>query len=188
MRSKSIFKFFLLAIFVMGILNYSYADSGPTIGANQAKKIAQDYLNSHNLPYRALTPGGDAWKAKVKDTKTGAEKWIPVSDAIEDSPDFGGPGKYEWVSGYNTAWVVQINDKNRKNVGRIYVDAENGKVLKAILDPVAQTDQNQSTSTNTTNASTPASQGPSDNNAGIMFGIIILIIVMGAGYFIYRRM
>ena len=172
----------------MGILNSSYADSGPTIGPNQAKKIAQDYLNSHDLPYKAITPGWDAWKTKVRDIKTGAEKWISVDDAREDDPDFGGPGKYEWVSGYNTAWVVQVNDKNRKNVGRIYVDTENGKVLKPIIDPVTQTDKNQSTSNSTTNATNPASQGSSGNNTGIIFGIIILIIVVGAGYFIYSRM
>jgi hypothetical protein len=190
MLTKNIFKLFLIAIFVMGILNSTYADSGPTLGPNQAKTIAQNYLNSHNLPYTAVTPGDDAWKAKVKDKKTGAEKWIPVSEAKGDSPDFGGPGKYEWVSGYNTAWVVQVNDKSGKNVGRIYIDSEKGNVLKAILDPIPPTSQNQSTPTNannTTNATTPTSQG-SDNNTTIIAGVIILIVVIGVGYFMYSRM
>ncbi|WP_424354680.1 hypothetical protein [Methanobacterium sp. MBAC-LM] len=97
MALKNIFKIFLITIFVMGILNLAYADSGPTIGANQAKTIAQNYLNAHNLPYTAVTPGWDDWKTKVKDTKTGEVKWIPQSEAKGDSPDFGGPGRYEWV-------------------------------------------------------------------------------------------
>ena len=188
MLAKHIFKLSLIAIFIIGTLSFTYADSGPTLGANQAQKIAQDYLNSHNLPYTAVTPGWDDWKVKVKVKKTGEVKWIPVSDAKGDSPDFGGPGKYEWVSGYNTAWVVQANDKNGKNVGRIYIDSENGKVLKAILDPVSPTNQNQSTTNtnNATNATAPASQG-SGNNTAIIAGVIILIAAIGVGYFMYSR-
>lgn len=191
MALKNIFKIFLITIFVMGILNFAYADSGPTIGANQAKTIAQNYLNAHNLPYTAVTPGWDDWKTKVKDTKTGEVKWIPQSEAKGDSPDFGGPGRYEWVQGYNSSWVVQVNDKNGKNVGRIYIDSENGNVLKAILDPVSPTN-NQSTSTNTTNAVNPtnttnqASQGQT-NNTGLIIGVIILLIVVGVGYWMYSK-
>ena len=178
---------------MIGILNFAYADSGPTIGANQAKTIAQSYLNTHNLPYTAVTPGWDDWKTKVKDTKTGEVKWIPQSEAKGDSPDFGGPGKYEWVSGYNSSWVVQVNDKNGKNVGRIYIDSENGNVLKAILDPASTANQNQSTSTNTnntfnpTNATNQASQGQTRNNTGLIISIIILLVVVGAGYWMYSR-
>ncbi len=191
MALKNIFKIFLITIFVMGILNLAYADSGPTIGANQAKTIAQNYLNAHNLPYTAVTPGWDDWKTKVKDTKTGEVKWIPQSEAKGDSPDFGGPGRYEWVQGYNSSWAVQVNDKNGKNVGRIYIDSENGNVLKAILDPVSTTNNNQSTSTNATNAVNPtnttnqASQG--QNNTGLIIGVIILLIVVGVGYWMYSK-
>ncbi len=193
MALKNIFKIFLITIFVIGILNFAYADSGPTIGANQAKTIAQNYLNAHNLPYTAVTPGWDDWKTKVKDTKTGEVKWIPESVAKGDSPDFGGPGKYEWVSGYNSSWVVQVNDKNGKNVGRIYIDSENGKVLKAILDPVTTTNKNQSTSNNASNASNvanttnPASQGQGSNTAGLILGVVVLLIVVGVGYWMYSR-
>ncbi|MCZ3365508.1 MULTISPECIES: hypothetical protein [Methanobacterium] len=189
MALKNIFKIFLITIFVIGILNLAYADSGPTIGANQAKTIAQNYLNAHNLPYTAVTPGWDDWKTKVKDTKTGEVKWIPQSEAKGDSPDFGGPGRYEWVQGYNSSWVVQVNDKNGKNVGRIYIDSENGNVLKAILDPVSTTNNNQSTSTNATNAVNPtnqASQGQT-NNTGLIIGVIILLIVAGVGYWMYNK-
>jgi len=193
MALKKIFEILLIAIFVIGILNFAYADSGPTLGANQAKVIAQNYINSHNLPYTAVTPGWNDWKTKVKDTKTGEVKWIPQSEAKGDSPDFGGPGRYEWVSGYNSSWVVQVNDKNGKNIGRIYIDSENGKVLKAILDPVSPTNQNQSISTNTNNTvNTPnttsqTSQGSASNNTGLILGVIVLLIVIGAGYWIYSR-
>ena len=47
---KNIFKLFLVTIIVIGLLNFVYADSGPTIGANQAQITAKDYLSSHNLP------------------------------------------------------------------------------------------------------------------------------------------
>lgn len=134
MELKNVLKMFLVLIFVLGIFGVVYADSGPTLGANQAQKIAQNYLKANNLPYTAVTPGWSDWKAKVTDTKTGAQKWIPMSEAKGDSPDFGGPGRYTWVEGYNSAWVVQVNNQNGKNVGRIYVDAETGKVLKAIID------------------------------------------------------
>ncbi len=189
MLAKNIFRFLLIAVFVMGILNFAYADSGPTLGANQAQKIAQNYLNSHNLPYKAVTPGWDDWKVKVKDTKTGEVKWIPMSVAKADSPDFGGPGRYKWIEGYNSAWVVQVNDQNGKNVGRIYVDSENGNVLKAILDPVTPTNQNQSTTntTNTTNNTIPTTQESGNNNI-LIAGIIVLIVAIGAGYFMYSRM
>ena len=176
----------------MGILNFAYADSGPTIGANQAKTIAQNYLNAHNLPYTAVTPGWDDWKTKVKDTKTGEVKWIPQSEAKGDSPDFGGPGRYDWITGYNSSWVVQVNDKNGKNVGRIYIDSENGNVLKTILDPVSTGNKNQSTSANATNAVNPsnttnqASQGQA-SNTGLIIGVIILLIVVGVGYWMYNR-
>lgn len=186
MALKNIFKLFLMAIIVMGILNFSYADSGPTVGPNHAKNTAQSYLNSHNLPYTAVTPNWNAWKAKVKDVKTGAEKWIPVDAAKRDSPDFGGPGKYKGVPGYNTSWIVQVSDKNGKNVGRIYIDSENGKTLKTIIDPVSQTNGNPSTSINAISAVNGANQ-TSQGSSSIMYSIIILISTFGAGYFIYTR-
>ncbi len=87
---------------------------------------------------------------------------------------------------------MQVNDKNGKNVGRIYIDSENGNVLKAILDPVSTGNKNQSTSNNATNAVNPtnttnqASQGQT-NNTGLILGVIILLIVVGVGYWMYSR-
>lgn len=152
MGLKKLFQICLVLLISFGFFNIVYADSGPTIGANQAQNIAQNYLDSKNLPYDAITPDWDAWKVKVKDTKTGGVKWIPVSIAKPDSPDFGGPGRYEWIEGYNSAWVVQVENQNGQNVGRIYVDAETGKVLKAILGQ--NSSKNDTFETNITAAST----------------------------------
>lgn len=169
MGLKKWIQIFLVLIIAFGLFNCAYADSGPTIGANQAKTMAQNYLNSHNLPYKAITPGWDAWKSKVTDTKTGGQKWIPVSIAKGDSPDFGGPGRYQWVEGYNTAWVVQVNNQNGKNVGRIYIDAETGKVLKAILDQ--NTPKNDTFDTNNT-----SNTNQTEQNQGILDSIINSIV------------
>jgi len=159
MKLKKGLQIFFVLIIAFGLFNCVYADSGPTIGANQAKNIAQNYLNSHNLPYTALTPGWDDWKVKVTDTKTGGQKWIPQSVAKADSPDFGGPGRYQWVQGYNDAWVVQVENQNGKNVGRIYVDAENGSILKAILDQNSNNDNFEANTTSNTNQTQIQNQG-----------------------------
>jgi len=185
-----------IAILIITILNCSYANAGPEIGPNQAKTIVQDYLNSHNLPYTAITPGWNAWKFYVKDTKTGEKKWLPAEVVMLDDLDFGGSGKYKIIpSIFNNefgVWFVQVNNKNGKKVGQIYVDDTTGKVLKVAITQKSQT-KSQSTPanttniTNTTNATFPLSQEPSSNNTGIIFGIIALLIAIGAGYFMYTR-
>ncbi len=167
MGLKKLFQILLFLIIVFSFFNIVHADSGPTIGANQAQKIAQFYLKSQDLPYTALTPGWDAWKSKVKDTKTGGVKWIPVSEAKADSPDFGGPGRYQWVEGYNTTWVVQVENQNGKNVGRIYVDAETGRILKAILDKNISKEDTFETNNTTSNTNMTATQ-----DQGILNSII----------------
>jgi hypothetical protein len=163
MELKNILKIFLVLVLVFGVFGVVYADTGPTIGANQAQKIAQSYLKTNNLPYTAVTPGWDDWKAKVTVMSTGAQKWLPMSqvkgDLMEDT------GKYEQVPGYNTAWVVQVNNQNGNNVGRIYVDAETGKVLKAIIDQGNATDDTDNSNTTPTNQT--ATQDP-----GILGSII----------------
>jgi hypothetical protein len=186
MLTKNIFKIFLIMIFVVGILNFTYADSGPNIGANQAKTSAQSYLNSHNLPYTAVTPSIDAWQVKVKDTKTGEIKWIQFSIAKADSPDFGGPGRYDWIEGINDAWIVQVNDKNGKNVGRIYVDAETGKILKPILNEPTNSTKNENTTTNTTNTTNQVPPA-STNSTGIILATALIIIIAGTGYWFYSK-
>jgi len=191
MALKNIFKIFLIAIIVMGALNFSYADSGPAVGPNQAKNTVQNYLNSHNLPYTAITPNWNAWKAKVKNVKTGAEKWIAVDEAKKDSPDLGGSGKYKGISGHNTIWIVQVNKKNGKNVGNVYIDAENGKILKVSIDPVSPISApiltNSVGAVNEANSANRNSQGSSGHNTGIIYSILLLISTIGTGYFVYTR-
>ena len=206
MAIKGIFKLLAVTILIITILNCSYADTGPNIGPNQAKTIAQNYLNSHNLPYTTVTPGWDAWKFYVKDTQTGEKKWLAADIVMADDPAFDGPGRYKGISSvFNDiggVWFVQVNDKNGKNVGQIYVDADDGKVLKTTIPTKSQTknpstikDLSTAKTTNNTNTNNLTSQipesnsqsGPSGNSTGIIFGIIALIIATGAGYFMYTR-
>ncbi|MDD3984372.1 MAG: hypothetical protein PHY59_00410 [Methanobacterium sp.] len=51
-------------------MNFAYADTGPNIGPNQAQKIAQNYLNTHNFPYKANTPHDSNLQVRVKDIKS----------------------------------------------------------------------------------------------------------------------
>lgn len=132
MEYKSILKVLLIIIFLIGTLNFVYADEGPGIGPNQAKIIAQDYLNSNNLPYTATTPGDDDQQVKVKDTQTGEVKWISMTLANKDIPDYNGKMRYEPIE--DPIWIVQVNDQNGKNVGQIYVDDYINQVLKVTID------------------------------------------------------
>jgi hypothetical protein len=97
------------------------------------------------------------WKAKVTVMSTGEQKWLPLSQVKGDLMDDN--GKYEMVVGYNTAWVVQVENKNGKNAGRIYVDAENGKILKAILDQNTPDEETFETNTTSNTNQTAQDQG-----------------------------
>lgn len=199
MEYKSILKIFLIIIFIIGTLNFTYADAGPTIGENQAKASAQNYLNSHNLPYTAVTHSDDDWQIKVNDTKTGEVKWIPFMTWKEQfaTPDgIAYPTdneRYIDIYGVPTVWIVQVSDKNEKNVGQIYVNDETGKVLKVIIngkvlkDIINQTyplneDPSASTnSTDTVDTVDPPILGLLDS-IGI-FGILSMIIGIGFIFF-----
>ncbi|MEN6292305.1 MAG: PepSY domain-containing protein [Methanobacterium sp.] len=201
MAIKSIFKILVIIILIITILNCAYADTGPSIGENQAKAIAQNYLNSHNLPYTAVTPNGNIWYYYVKNTKTGEKEWISINTFIHDDPEFGGPGIYKKVfDNMYGVWLVQVNSMDGKNAGTIYIDGETGKVLKVTVPRKSQTKNLSKTAENTapkntTNTTNLTSQTPESNsqsepsgvNTGIIFGIIALIIAIGAGYFMYTR-
>lgn len=185
---RDILKVFLIMIFVIGTLNFVYANGGPVVGENQARSSAQSYLNSHNLPYSAITPGWDDLKVKVNDTQTGEVKWIPVAVADEDQFNSSEKTRYEIIDAY-PVWMIQINDKNGKNVGQIRVDCNTGEVLKVNVDPVPITIQKQSKPSNFTHATNTSSipPEPSSNNIGFIIGAIILIIVLGTGYWAYNK-
>ena len=201
MAIKSIFKLAIITILIITILNCAYADTGPSIGENQAKTIAQNYLNSHNLPYTAVTPNGNIWYYYVKNTKTGEKEWISINTFIHDDPEFGGPGIYKKVfDNMYGVWLVQVNCRDGKNAGTIYIDGETGKILKFTVPRKSQTTnlsktvantapKNTTNITNATSQTFPESNSksePSGVNTGI-FSIIALIIAIGAGYFMYTR-
>lgn len=187
---------FLTAIFIIGTLNFAYANGGPEIGPNQAKKIAQNYLNANNLPYTAITPGNDDWQIEVKGNKTGEVKWISVPEYQSNLPDSSGNFKYELIDG-NPIWIVHVNDKN-ETIGQIYVDTNTGTVLKAIIQgKVLKDDLNKREQLNgdyyaSTELTDPIDQALQSlvDNIGIILGIFgaILIIGIGIGYLAYKRM
>ncbi|MCZ3365509.1 MULTISPECIES: hypothetical protein [Methanobacterium] len=193
MTFRYILKIFLIVFFVIGTLNFVYANGGPVIGQNQARSSAQSYLNSHNLPYSAITPEWNDLKVKVNDTQTGEVKWIPVAVADEDQFNSGGEIRYKVIDAY-PVWMIQINDKNGKNVGQIRVDCNTGEVLKVNVDPAPPNSQKQSKPANFThaaNATASIPPEPSNNNmgfnVGFILGVIILIIVVGTGYWTYIK-
>ncbi len=189
MTLKYILKIFLIVIFAIGTLNFVYANGGPVVGENQAKSSAQSYLNSHDLPYSAITPGWDDLKVKVKDTQSGEVKWIPVAVADEDQFNSSEKTRYEIIDAY-PVWMIQINDKNGRNVGQIRVDCNTGEILKVNVDPAPITSQKQSKPANFTHAAnTTASipSEPSSSTIGFIIGAIILIIVLGTGYWAYGK-
>jgi hypothetical protein len=129
MKLRAISGIFLIFVMFFPVFSAVHADSGPNVAESQAKAIAQDYLNSHNLPYTAVMPTTtDNWKAKVKVVSTGETKWIPFGNYKMDAMD--GTGKYEYIT---NAWIVEVNDKNGKNVGNIYINPENGSIMSVNL-------------------------------------------------------
>ncbi|BDZ68002.1 hypothetical protein [Methanobacterium ferruginis] len=144
-----------------------YADSGPNIEANQAKAIAQDYLNSHDLSYTALTPNIETdWKAKVKVIATGEVKWIPYGNAKQDAMEE--TGKYEMIT---DAWIVQVQDKNGNSMGTIYINPDSGKIISVNLKGT----QDTGTGTGGTNTGGDLSYngtGSEDENSGGILGTL----------------
>ncbi|MEN6292849.1 MAG: hypothetical protein ABFC34_01345 [Methanobacterium sp.] len=193
MTFRDILKIFLVMILVIGTLSFVYANGGPVVGENQARTSAQSYLNSNNLPYSAITPRWDDLKVKVNDMKTGEVKWMSISVVDEDQFNSTGKTRYEIIDAY-PVWMIQINDKNGKNVGQIRVDCNTGEVLKVNVDPVPLTSQKQSKPANFTHAANTTAlilpEPSNDNigfNIGFILGVIILIIVVGTGYWAYIK-
>lgn len=189
MALKNIFKIFLIAVFVMGILNFAYADTGPYTGENQAKNIAQNYLNSHNSHYKVIT----ATKMyELNDQKTNHVKWISSSQLDimrKNNETFEGEPVDNYVgSGMNLAWKVNIANSEGKEIGNIWIDVYEAKIIKINLPSNNQNDTNSNKTVNATDTTIPTSQEPSGNNTGIIFGAITLIGVIGAGYFMYTRL
>jgi len=193
MTFKNIFKLFLITIIVIGLLNFVYADSGPTIGANQAQITAKNYLSSHNLSYTAVTPSDNNWQIKVKDNKTGEVKWIPFLEYKTDLYENGGSeNRYISIENVPTLWNVQVNNNGEK-IGQIDINGETGEILKVVINgdilenniPQGnQTNEDPSTSLNTTNQ---VPQDTSNNTAGIILAVVSVLIIAGAVYWFKIR-
>jgi hypothetical protein len=148
MKSK-IIPIFLITIMIFATINFVYADDAPALSQAQAKAIAQDYLNTHGYTgYKAVSTG--SLVIKVHDSYTDTNVWISYATAKEDSPDFGGPGRYDkWLS--NRAWLVEVNDPDGNSVGKIYVDGDNGKIISTKLPKAPSVTSTNITPVNTTN-------------------------------------
>ena len=184
---KSIFNFLIISILIIAILNCSYADTGPYVGENQAKTVAQDYLNSHGLPYKVTAATYMIELCSYRETNH--TKWVSSSqfDTMrKNNETFEGESVDNYYgSGTPCAWKVNVANSQGKEIGNIWIDVYGtGKIIKINL-PHNQNTQN--VSTNSTNTTIPVSQGSSGNNTGIMLGIIILIIAIGVGYFMYSK-
>lgn len=198
MAIKSIFKILVIAILIITILDCSYADTGPYVGENQAKNVAQCYLNSHNLLYKVTTA---TFMIELYDyQKTKHKKWVSSSqfDTMRKNNETfeGEPVDNYYGSGTPCAWKVHVSNSQGKEIGSIWIDVDgNGAIIKIDLpsnkqNTKIQNNTNSSQTTNITNQTFPESNNQptsSGNNTGIIFGIITLVIAIGAGYLIYTR-
>lgn len=198
MKIKCVLMIFLITIFLIAILNSVYADNGPKIGENQAKKIAQNYLNSNKLPYTVTTIVD---LVEIKNKKTGETKWVTwpqwqnMSQGYylnnHDDPGFE---NYEWARAgiytinktvYDTSWKITVVDNNGNNVGNIWINDITGDITTINLKSVNNTNSNQ---TNTTNSTNTANQVPQANNNNLwIIGAIVIVIIAAGGYWFYKK-
>ncbi len=189
MAFKSIFNFLVISILIITILNCTYADTGPYVGENQAKHVVQNYLNSHGLPYKVTTA---TYMIELHDYwKTNHTKWVSSSqfDTMRNNNETfeGEPVDNYYGSGTPSAWKVNVANSQGREIGNIWVDVYGtGKIIKINL-PNNQDTTNNVNSTNVTNTTIPISQESSSSDTVFIFGIIILISAIGAGYFMYTR-
>ena len=131
MRIKNVSRIFLMSILVMGTISLCYADSGPTIGINQAKSIANNYIQSHNLPYKVTTA---TWMIYIKNKETGKVKLVSTTewDRMTGGNKFIDDPNFPWTyAGYKYSWwKVAIADPQGNRVGTLWINAETGKILK----------------------------------------------------------
>lgn len=85
-------------------------------------------------------------------------------------------------------WKVSTVDSQGKGTGSIWVNSETGKITKTELKTVTAPNNTANQTANaTTNATNETTSGTSNNNTWIIIGIIIVVIVIGAGYWMYSR-
>ncbi|HMK53417.1 MAG TPA: hypothetical protein VK444_01420 [Methanobacteriaceae archaeon] len=183
MKNKSIIKIFLISLFVLGIANCAYSDSGPNISENQALKITQDYLNSHGLSYKAASAGQ---VVQLKSKQSGNTKWF----TIEEFDTLTGGNKDTPIANFTAnwnvvvwAWKVNVVNNTKTSVGAVYVNSETGKVISSTVKAANSTQpEANNTTTNATNQTGNNSSG--GLNWILVIGVIVILIVVG--FLIYR--
>jgi hypothetical protein len=151
---------FLLCVLLLGAMYPVYADSPPQITETQAINIAQDFLDSQGLSYKASST---TLKTKVRVIATGETRWEDYGVFKNDSPDFGGPGNFEFVV---TAWAVQVVDNSGNDVGIIYVNAEAGEIIETTISGVTV---------------------PLESTGVPVTGIILAVLMVSAGLIISKK-
>lgn len=168
MEHKKILIFIFTSILFLSF-SCIYADGGPPpLNEKTARSIAQDYLESNNLPYTALTPTHSEMKIKVKVKSTGKSKWISMdtlNEILNQKP--GDEEIYEFYDSYSFVYVVKVVDKNGAYKGNIYVNAESGAIRLVNVEK-APIVVNNTSSNNTTNNTTADSNKPEGFLGAIM--------------------
>ena len=149
---------FLLCVIMLGAMCPIYADSPPQITDTQAINIAQDFLDSQGLSYKASSA---TLKTKARAVATGEITWEDYGVVKNDSPDFGGPGNFEFIV---TAWAVQVVDNNGNNIGIIYVNAETGEIIETTISGV-----------------------PMESTGVPIAGLVLSILMISAGFVISKK-
>lgn len=149
---------FFLLVLMLGAMYPVYADSPPQITETQAINIAQDFLNSQELSYKAIST---TLKTKARVVATGEITWEDYGVVKNDSPDFGGPGNFEFIV---TAWAVQLVDNNGNSVGIIYVNAETGEIIETTISGV-----------------------PMESTGVPIAGLVLSILIIVAGFVISKK-
>lgn len=192
---------FLITIFLIGTISFVYADSSPEVGENQAKKIAQDYLDSHNLPYKVST---GTIVVDIKNKKTGAIKWVSPDKAANMTGFYEKEGplpsnlasNFQWD--YNPSppedhrsgevWKVAVINSQGSNVGAIYIDSNSGEIFKKNLSTPKQ-NKNASNNTDSNNTTDSTKTSSEQNNqsglpgtTGIILATVIIAIALGFSY------
>ncbi|MDD3984373.1 MAG: hypothetical protein PHY59_00415 [Methanobacterium sp.] len=94
--------------------------------------------------------------------------------------------KYGDIEPFVTVWMVQVQNHNGKNMGSIYVNAENGDIFKTLK--AEPSNQDIISNTNSTTSNTTDSTPQTNNNNWIIIAIIIIIIgIFGIGYLFYIK-
>ncbi len=188
MEVPSVFKLFLIAIFILSFVNVSFADSGPSIEESQAKSIVNDYLDDKNLPYQANTA---TWMIEIKNRDTQSTKWVSVSqwDVMTDNNKFlpEEDPNFEWECTGSYAWKVNVVNDQGGSVGTIWLDSESGKITEVNVQAVPKDTKPTNNTNQTVNNTNQTTAGPLSTVTALVLFIVVIAVIGIAGYLIYQR-